>query len=325
MFLIIKWTLEEFNTTHLTLDLCWHIFKGLDKAEWRANRAQNLPNGGKKKEKSVWDCWSCRANRPTSGYHPPLLISRSIFRPGIRFLELVAFTWFLKRNSICALTFPSPVSLGGKSDVASIFPVKFCHQGFVRVSYDQNTGVKRFNLLFAALVRLNADGPPATPVVSLPFKPCETVTPPRSFTTVTLRVNVSESQTEAHLYYRVNRQSNSCPCRSRWPAQWGGESKCFQLRGNWQEPPDAWLARTGSGGPCSVYLMKVKWLHDWTIANNHWQTLMLPTDTDTDTGGSLTRCKCSLHAKNGERSQKVDCGRLDIMTSCDFPTVYSLI
>lgn len=103
--------------------------------------------------------------------------------------------------------------------MAAIFPVKFCHQGFVRVSYDQNTGVKRFNLLFAALVRLNADGPPATPVVSLAFKPCETVTPPRSFTTVTLLVNVSESQTEAHLYYRVNRQSNSCQCRSRWPAQ----------------------------------------------------------------------------------------------------------
>lgn len=84
-----------------------------------------------------------------------------------------------KDNSIRALTFPSPVSLGGKSDVAAIFPVKFCHQGFVRVSYDQNAGVKRFYLLFAALVRLNADGPAATPVVSLPFEPCETATPPR--------------------------------------------------------------------------------------------------------------------------------------------------
>lgn len=60
--------------------------------------------------------------------------------------------------------------------MATIFSIKFCHEGFVGVSDHEDAGVKGVNLLFAALMRLNADGPSTPPMVPLPFKSCETMT-----------------------------------------------------------------------------------------------------------------------------------------------------
>lgn len=60
--------------------------------------------------------------------------------------------------------------------MAAIFSVKFCHKGFVGVSDHEDAGVKCFDLLPAALMCLNADGPPTSPVVALPFKSYETTT-----------------------------------------------------------------------------------------------------------------------------------------------------
>lgn len=57
--------------------------------------------------------------------------------------------------------------------MTAIFPVKFCHEGFVGVSDHEDTGVKGFDLLPAALVCLNADRSPTPPVVALPFESCE--------------------------------------------------------------------------------------------------------------------------------------------------------
>lgn len=74
-------------------------------------------------------------------------------------------------------TFPLPVSLGGKSNVSTIFAVKLCHESFVGVSDHDNARVEGFNLFLATLMCLNADSPSTPPVVSLPFKSCETVTP----------------------------------------------------------------------------------------------------------------------------------------------------
>lgn len=138
---------------------------------------------------------------------------------------------------------------------------------------------------------------------------------PHSFTAGISTVKRWELQVKAYLYYRANRQSNSCQCKSRWLARWGAESRCYQLRGNWQEPPDAWLERTGSGGPCSVYLRKVKRFHVWAVVHNHWQTLMLPKDTGSEAGRPVTRWKS---CQDEGRSQKVECGRLDVMTLCGF-------
>lgn len=61
--------------------------------------------------------------------------------------------------------------------MAAVLPVELCHQGLVGVPDHQDAGVERLDLLPAALVRLNADGPAAAPVVALPFKPWEPVTP----------------------------------------------------------------------------------------------------------------------------------------------------
>lgn len=55
--------------------------------------------------------------------------------------------------------------------MAAIFSVKLRHEGFVRVSDHDDAQVKGFDLLPAALVCLDADGPAAPPVVPLPFKP----------------------------------------------------------------------------------------------------------------------------------------------------------
>lgn len=78
--------------------------------------------------------------------------------------------WWLQQ-----LTLSSPVGLGGESNVATIFSVKFCHEGFVGVSDHEDAGVKGFDLLLAALMCFNADCPPTPPVVPLPFKSCETM------------------------------------------------------------------------------------------------------------------------------------------------------
>lgn len=59
--------------------------------------------------------------------------------------------------------------------MSTIFAVKLCHEGFVGVSYHEDAGVEGFNLLPATLMRLNADRPPAPPVVALTFKACETM------------------------------------------------------------------------------------------------------------------------------------------------------
>lgn len=54
--------------------------------------------------------------------------------------------------------------------MSSIFAVKLCHESFVGVSDHEDAGVQGFDLLPAALMRLDADGPPTSPVVSLPLK-----------------------------------------------------------------------------------------------------------------------------------------------------------
>lgn len=68
------------------------------------------------------------------------------------------------------VTFSFPVSLRGKPNVTSIFSVKLCHQGFVGVPDHEDTRVEGFDLLPAALMCLDADGPPTPPVITLPFK-----------------------------------------------------------------------------------------------------------------------------------------------------------
>lgn len=68
-------------------------------------------------------------------------------------------------------TFASPVRMGGKADVATVLAVELGHEGLVGVSDKQDGGVEGLNLLLAALVRFDADGPPTTPVVPLAFEP----------------------------------------------------------------------------------------------------------------------------------------------------------
>lgn len=58
-----------------------------------------------------------------------------------------------------------------KADVAAVFPVELRHQGLVGVTDEQDGRVEGLDLLLAALVCLDADGPPAAPVVPLTFKP----------------------------------------------------------------------------------------------------------------------------------------------------------
>lgn len=67
-------------------------------------------------------------------------------------------------------TFAFPVGVGGKAYVASIFAVELCHEGLVGVADEQDSRVEGLDLLLAALVGLDADGPPASPVVAFTFE-----------------------------------------------------------------------------------------------------------------------------------------------------------
>lgn len=58
-----------------------------------------------------------------------------------------------------------------EADVAAVLAVELRHEGLVRVTDEQDGGIEGLDLLLAALVCLDADGPPAAPVVPLTFKP----------------------------------------------------------------------------------------------------------------------------------------------------------
>ena len=55
--------------------------------------------------------------------------------------------------------------------MTTILAVEFSHQGFVWVTDDKDAGVKGLDLLLATLMGLDADGPAAAPVVTLPLEP----------------------------------------------------------------------------------------------------------------------------------------------------------
>lgn len=55
--------------------------------------------------------------------------------------------------------------------MASIFAVELSHEGLVGVADEQNGCVEGLDLLLAAFMGLDADGPPASPVVPLTFEP----------------------------------------------------------------------------------------------------------------------------------------------------------
>lgn len=55
--------------------------------------------------------------------------------------------------------------------MATVLAVELRHESLVGVANEQDGGIKGLDLLLAALVCLDADGPPAAPVVPLTFKP----------------------------------------------------------------------------------------------------------------------------------------------------------
>ena len=55
--------------------------------------------------------------------------------------------------------------------MTTILAVEFSHQGFVWVTDDKDAGVKGLDLLLATLMGLDADGPAAAPVITLPLEP----------------------------------------------------------------------------------------------------------------------------------------------------------
>lgn len=55
--------------------------------------------------------------------------------------------------------------------MATILAVELRHESLVGVTNEQDGSIKGLDLLLAALVCLDADGPPAAPVVPLTFKP----------------------------------------------------------------------------------------------------------------------------------------------------------
>ena len=63
------------------------------------------------------------------------------------------------------------MGMGSKADVSAILAVELRHEGLVGVADEQDGRVEGLDLLLATLVRLDADGPPAAPVVPLTFKP----------------------------------------------------------------------------------------------------------------------------------------------------------
>lgn len=69
------------------------------------------------------------------------------------------------------LTFALPVRMRGEAHVASVLAVELGHERLVGVADEQHGGVEGLDLLAAALVRLDADGPPAAPVVPLALEP----------------------------------------------------------------------------------------------------------------------------------------------------------
>lgn len=60
----------------------------------------------------------------------------------------------------------------GEADVPPVLAVELGHQRLVGVADEQDGRVEGLNLLLAALVGLDADGPPAAPVVPLALEPC---------------------------------------------------------------------------------------------------------------------------------------------------------
>lgn len=68
-------------------------------------------------------------------------------------------------------TFALPVRMRSEADVAAVLAVELRHEGLVGVADEQDGGIEGLDLLLAALVCLDANGPPAAPVVSLTFKP----------------------------------------------------------------------------------------------------------------------------------------------------------
>lgn len=58
-----------------------------------------------------------------------------------------------------------------EADVAAVLAVELRHEGLVGVADEQDGGIEGLDLLLAALVCLDADSPPAAPVVPLTFKP----------------------------------------------------------------------------------------------------------------------------------------------------------
>lgn len=147
------------------------------------------------------------------------------------------------------LTFSFPVSQGGKTSVAAMLPVKLRHQGFVGISHQKDAAaVERFNLFLAALMYLHADRLSALPVVLLPFKTCGATAVNAqlarhnlqhicawAFFFFSKKLNVGSC-----LYCKAKCQSNSCRCRSRWPARSGDVSRCCRIRENWPRPPAPW-------------------------------------------------------------------------------------
>lgn len=69
------------------------------------------------------------------------------------------------------LTFSLPVRVRCKTYVAAVLAVELSHQRLVGVADDQDGGVEGLDLLLPTLVGLDADGPPAAPVVPLTFEP----------------------------------------------------------------------------------------------------------------------------------------------------------
>lgn len=68
-------------------------------------------------------------------------------------------------------TFALPVGVRSEADVAAILAIELRHERLVGVTDEQDGGVEGLDLLLAALVRLDADGPAAAPVVPLAFEP----------------------------------------------------------------------------------------------------------------------------------------------------------
>lgn len=69
-------------------------------------------------------------------------------------------------------TFALPVGMRSKADVTAVLAVELRHERLVGVADEQDGGIEGLDLLLAALVRLDAYGPAAAPVVPLAFEPC---------------------------------------------------------------------------------------------------------------------------------------------------------